>query len=197
MTKERWQKFISLIGKESWQKEPRYEFVVIIVLVLLIPVILWFFWPQFHEKGMVTVAQVTGISIFAIFYLIAQLIERIVELVSGCGKVFVDPDEIEKKKLEIDLLRKESETKISDVKKREDFKTAIESKENMETRRKIRLWGFSSILGVVFSYFLFGLFDMVGIQILRFCDSLFSGIIIGDGTKPLHDLITYIEKRKK
>ena len=169
--KEKWQKFEER-QKKNWKEEPRLGFLVCPLIVLVSTFLLWMCFPLYHNEGMIKVTPVANISIFAIFYLFGQLIERIVEFFSRCDIVFVDPREIKDEKDDI-------------------------LKENMKTRRKNRLWTFSSCLGVIFTYFSVGLFGLVGISIWRFLDSLFSGIIIGGGTKPLHDLITYLEKQKK
>jgi hypothetical protein len=76
------------------------------------------------------------------------------------------------------------------------------------TKRVISLWGLTSFLGIFLCYFTVGLFEIVGISFQSFAvlggtitghtvDSILSGMIVGAGTKSLHDLIGYIEKEKK
>jgi hypothetical protein len=65
----------------------------------------------------------------------------------------------------------------------------------------LSLWGFSSFLGMILSYFTVGLFAIVGMTFSgglwgHAFDAILSGVIIGGGTKPLHDLIEYLQAPK-
>ncbi|MGA8904440.1 MAG: hypothetical protein WB661_05460, partial [Candidatus Bathyarchaeia archaeon] len=64
-------------------------------------------------------------------------------------------------------------------------------------QRAFTIWGFSSLLGILLAYFTFGLFQIVGITFTgglwgHAFDAILSGVIIGGGTKPLHDVIQYL-----
>ena len=57
------------------------------------------------------------------------------------------------------------------------------------------LWGVASVLGFLLAWLL-GLWFIkaAGIQIDPWYDRILSGILLGSGTKPLHDLISYVQK---
>jgi hypothetical protein len=146
----------------------------------------------------VTITPQIGISVFAVAYLMAQFIERIVEPFSEAGqkekrperKPFGDTRLIKylRKKGAID----EGEESILD---------------RMKTKRVISMWGLTSFLGILLCYGTVGLFELSGIHFDSAVigsrtisghafDSMFSGVIVGGGTKPLHDLISYIQMQK-
>ena len=68
-------------------------------------------------------------------------------------------------------------------------------------RRTVGLWFFASALGIILCYSTVGFFQMVQITFNgagtygHALDSVLSGVIVGSGTKPLHDLIGYIETK--
>ncbi len=106
----------------------------------------------YHNGG----KMADGISLFAAFYILAQVIERITEPVSW---IF-------------------------------DYK-------GWKDNKKIGgLWLIASFFGIVLCWFLnIGLLKTIGIIIPDSSDYILSGIVIGSGTKPLHDIIAYIENK--
>jgi hypothetical protein len=184
--------------KEQQNKE-RNNTAIFIGFLALVLFILWLISFRHPVEG-VKVNTVQGITVFAIFYFIAQLIERIVELFSNLP-IFGKPIQIDQYKLEADLLEAALKEKLKtksfkDLKEETKELTIItRNKDCLERPRVIRLWALSSFLGILFSYFFVGLLNISGISIPHIWDSLFSGIMLGGGTKPLHDLIGYIEKK--
>jgi hypothetical protein len=200
----------------------------IIISALFVLFAVWVLYsgvPSFRQSGLLTINKtianmtsvvypfntqirpslikpVEGIGLFAVIYLFAQLIERVVELFSEWSWVFLSSQAIEQKKMEIDLretkIKKILEVRNNQYKDVKVQKNALDnvskSKACMETIRKARLWAFSSLLGAILCYVFIGLFELAGIPIAHIWDALFSGILIGGGTKSLHDLITYVEK---
>ena len=69
-------------------------------------------------------------------------------------------------------------------------------------------WGFNSLLGMVLVYYTVGFFATLGdplrtVSIAGYAvagpamDAMISGVIVGGGTKPLHDLIQTLQNSKK
>ena len=104
-------------------------------------------------------------SPFAIFYIAAQAIERITELFS----------------------------KIGDVESKE-VKGALGL--TIRDWRAVWLWVIASALGIGLAFWIqLGLFKVSGVSTIdQTLDKVLTGIIIGSGTKPLHDLISYVQK---
>lgn len=169
----------------------QYEILVTaIIIYLAIPVVMFLCWkwvPIYHEHGMISEVQartvVQGVTIFAIVYFITQLIERIIELISNFRPLFKDTNKIAKLKKEIEQEHYLIEDRLRVM-------------NCLETSRTSRLWATASGLGIIFSYFFIGLFALVGITSMpHWIDVLISGIILGGGSKLLHDLIDKIEKK--
>ena len=97
----------------------------------------------------------------ATFYIAAQIIERITELLSGFG----------------------------------DKPRAKKKDEDLRFRAKW-LWAASSLLGVLLAFLLkLGFFAQTGLQdIDPTIDHVLSGIALGGGAKPIHDILAYMEK---
>lgn len=104
-------------------------------------------------------------ALFAAFYAGAQIIERLMELVAPLLPVFPPGDA-------------EGDVLAAHVK---------------ADRAKVAL-GVTSLLGVVASG-VFGLFFLqtIGIEASNTVDTLVSGLLIGAGTKPLHDFIDLLQ----
>jgi len=157
----------------------------------------------------VTIQLKEGISVFAVSYLMAQFIERAVEPFSEIklrkkseAKLFSDTERINNLRETINNL---SEKKGS---QEAEKKLAEKELDKYEAKRVIALWGLTSFLGILLCYFTVGLFEIVGVSFQPLAvasrtitghtfDSILSGMIVGGGTKTLHDLIGYIEKEKK
>jgi len=119
------------------------------------------------------IPTITGVSQFAVFYLMAQLVERIVELFSDFSGFGAS---------------------------QKGYSAAgAAAQDPLQQARTISLWFFASALGVILSYLTVGLFQMVGVVFAgsggHAVDAWLSGVIIGGGTKPLHDLIGYLQAK--
>lgn len=103
-------------------------------------------------------------SVFGILYILAQAVERIVELVSDLS-IWGDPASPDKAVLH---------------------------------RRTVRLWFVSSVIGVavclVYQVDFFAAIRIESDPWRQMLNRILSGIIVGSGTKPVHDVITRIEK---
>lgn len=97
---------------------------------------------------------------------------------------------------------------MSRFKKKPDHEEDNKQKYDSELSKRVYgFWGLNSLLGMILAYFTIGLFQIAGITFSdltfdgirlsgRFWDVFFSGVIIGAGTKPLHDLIDYLQNQK-
>jgi hypothetical protein len=186
------------------------------------------------------VKLVQGVSIFAVAYLDAQFIERIVEPFtmlggdsdrSNAGKADGSDRSSGSKKSNDSTTSNESTKirvfgnwqEIGRLEQLEQFgqtaatvrtvrtsqkeqheQQALETQLTLlKNERMFSIWGFSSFLGMLLAYFTFGLFAIVGITINPIgavtghaFDAIISGVIIGGGTKPLHDVIEYLQDPK-
>jgi len=152
------------------------------LVFVLVGVLIAFLLPLWKTGPFLTIAPKAGVSAFAVAYLDAQLIERLIEPIN---KHFGNNNEIDK-------LRKQQNSK-------EKNKQNSKELTDYETQRAFSIWGFASLLGIVLCYFTVGLYATVGgtftAPLLPYgyaLDSIFSGIIVGGGTKPLHDVIEYL-----
>ena len=117
-----------------------------------------------------------GISLFALLFIMAQALERFMEPFTEFLPGPKKPDEAA---IEADPKKK------------------YEAKE-VEQQRAIFIWGFSSFLAMVASAFL-GVFLLHTIGVTSTplpVDIVITGLVVGAGTKPLHDLIKRIEGGK-
>jgi hypothetical protein len=168
---------------------------VVLILIACVSVII------LSLAGMGTGISITaksGISAFAVAYLMAQVIERAVEPLSekkvqgdSTAKLFGDTDQIK-------ALRNLGDKRTTQQK---------EELEKWNAKRAIAIWGVTSFLGIFLCFFTVGLFDIVGVTFQPVAiagrtitghtfDSILSGMIVGGGTKSLHDLIGYLQAGK-
>jgi hypothetical protein len=76
---------------------------------------------------------------------------------------------------------------------------------NGKAEKVVALWGLATLLGIILCFFTIGLFQIVGAPfgdltlVIIFpghtIDAIISGVIVGGGTKPLHDLINLFDKK--
>lgn len=180
--------------------------IAIVVIGLLI--IMWRTSDPNFANGVVP-TPVDGLTIFATFFVVAQAIERLLEPISS---VLLPTTE---KKDEAAKKADEAAAKVSaweaaseserDTKKEEAeraLKAAAEAKAQVDRihhHRVVTFWALATILAMAASallklYFL----RQVGISTgARWIEILATGLIIGAGTKPLHDLVTMISAKKE
>jgi hypothetical protein len=151
-------------------------------------------------------AAAEGLTLFALFYVAAQAIERLLEPFSS----FLLPNQDK---------RKEADEAVADAKKAKadaaqtgtdanvdkaesELDKAAKAKARLAARnrhRAILFWGIATVVGIAVSagmklYFL----QKAGIaNSSRWWEILATGLIIGAGTKPLHDLIEFISSKKE
>jgi hypothetical protein len=131
---------------------------------------------------------------FALFYVAAQAIERAIEPFSNLI-------------LATDKIRKELDHLVATAVRAADTTAAAAAAAKQDELNKARgeralvLWAAASILGMVVSgftglYFV-GAMLAEGSSFNRALDVLITGLVVGGGSKPLHDLITKVQKSKE
>jgi hypothetical protein len=147
---------------------------------------------------------VEGLTIFAVFFVAASALERLLEpLASLVGnrprqEASAQRDAAQKK---VDLagavagdlhLRAEAETAVQQA------AAAQAASEVATANRKVLFWALASILGIAAAASMkLYLLTTTGIAApSRWMEVLATGLIVGAGTKPLHDLVELISAKK-
>jgi hypothetical protein len=184
---------------------PEAGYLILIVAALAVGAILGI-WID-DGKRMYTPPD--GVSIFALFYIAAQAIERLLEPLAnfyGTTKATADDDGGKPASA-----TKARYTKSQAVKERDKALAtpdaavaAAEAAWWQEMIEQIRrntatLWAIASMLGMIVAGWL-GLLLLHAVQAPhapRWFDIIVTGIVVGGGTKPLHDLIENVQKSKE
>jgi len=126
----------------------------------------------------------TGVSVFAVLYILAQFVERVVDPFSNTSYFG---------HLEQDgAAGKAAGTKAAGGKANSDD-------DKYKQARIASMWCFASGVGIILCYLTLGLLQVIGYPAATTSypthvgDAVMSGIIIGAGTKPLHDLINLFD----
>lgn len=125
-----------------------------------------------------------GVSVFALVYVLAQGVERLVEIVLAV----------------VESVAKSIGKEVAPTTKVLAIKA--NSKDEAESAEAdTRALAFGLALGSAFvacSYFEVGLLKLIGVTELEgWVDRFVSGLIVAGGSKPLHDLITKVQKSKE
>jgi hypothetical protein len=145
-----------------------------------------------------------GISVFAPLYILAQGIERFIEPFSSyLGSASPDKDKAGTTAEGAGKKRKPEALKLLNqaVADRDAPSAAAWSRVVDRIRRNTAViaWGLASFLGIA----LCGLFGIYLLRLVGFTavpyqvDIAISGLAVGSGTKPLHDLISNVQKAKE
>lgn len=142
-----------------------------------------------------TFKAAAGISVFALVYVLAQGVERVVELVLSV----------------IDSMASKAGKEVATTTKAKALKAvaaappataaSADKEKALSAESDTHALAFGLALGIAFiacGYFEVGLLGMIGVTGMEsWVDRLTSGLIIAGGSKPLHDLISKIEKSKQ
>jgi hypothetical protein len=148
------------------------------------------------------------LSVLAIYAVLSLVVERIMELFSESWWCRVNKTRIDETKSKIADLQ----ITINELAKKlaKDENQPLHSFQDERSKKKVQLMLLErnrviaflligTVSGIAISFvfnFVFdiGLFNLFGFDITKVGDSIVSGLIIGAGTKPTHDLIGVIEK---
>ncbi len=141
-------------------------------------------------------------NVFAVFYVVAQVIERFVDFVKHAFNAYDDTRaNIEAKELEIEDQKKIIETARDSgdnlSKHYERLNGLLKLKNRMDNKMLRDFFVFTSGLGILAAWLLqIRFLALLEAPVNPLLDTLVTGLVLGSGTKPLHDLIKYIEKAK-
>ncbi len=161
------------------------------------------------DDGKRTYTPPDGVSIFALFYITAQAIERLLEPLAsfyGTTKPSAEPGKTKPTNATARRYTKSQAVKARDkaLAKNDAADAAAEAAWWQEIIEQIRrntatLWAIASMLGMILAGWL-GLLLLHAVKAPnapRWLDIVITGVVIGGGTKPLHDLIENIQKSKE
>ncbi|HEY5785970.1 MAG TPA: hypothetical protein VIT65_14450 [Microlunatus sp.] len=152
-----------------------------------------------YPPSVTPASAVEGLTIFAVFFVGAQALERLLEpvaLVLNLGGVEKAVARTAAKAVQ-NLAAQPGVPDITD-----DLQKAVDAKADDQKKtaeRTIVFWGIATGLAALASgTFGFYFLSTVGIPVPEvWMEILGTALIIGSGTKPLHDLISMIEKKKE
>jgi hypothetical protein len=161
--------------------------------------ITWFavamaFPARYDSSNVLIAAKVAdGFSALALFYVAAQVIERLLEPFTS----IVFPTKTARLGLAAAVAKALNSGAEADKKAAADKQNELDRK---RAERGILFWAIASIVGMATSAYL-GLYFVnalvaTGSAIDPRVDVLITGLLIGSGSKPLHDLITNIQVKK-
>ena len=176
-------------------KVPTLLVVVVIVGVLLVWFVMFVLNPFSYVPATAAVLA-AGASTFALLYVAAQALERLLEPFASLDGRY----ENLKATYEKALQAAENATGADQEHAAEAAAKNKAALESWREGRAILLWGVATVAGMAAS-------AITGIYLLdivvdspapsRAFDILVTGLVVGGGTKPLHDLISRLEKAKE
>ena len=141
------------------------------------------------------------INVFAIFYVAAQVIERITDSIIKLMRSYdntkadieVTSFKIQKIKSKLDVdCDKDKEDRLYD-----ELQRQLKYRNQRDNRMVLEIFLMTSFLGILLAFILqIQFLQMLGVIVSPVIDITVTGFLISGGTKPLHDLIKYIEKAK-
>ncbi len=135
----------------------------------------------------IVLTSIEGVTLFAVLYIFSAAIERLVEPA---------------KSLMVGQKKKDAENRVETARADGDEQGQADGQAKLnETREdtKVIAWSLASTFAILGTSAT-GLFLMQAIgaeKVAPWLDILITGLVIGAGTKPLHDLIGYIEKKQE
>jgi hypothetical protein len=139
----------------------------------------------------------SGISVFAPLYILAQAIERFIEPFSSfLGATTPDTSRNAAKETKADAMEHVHRAlAAADADGAAQWQRLVDQ---IRRNTAVITWGLASFLGIV----LCGLFGLYMLRMVGFtgvpeqADLVISGLAVGSGTKPLHDLISNLQQSK-
>lgn len=156
-------------------------------------------WGLWHAAGTPSFVALAGVSTFAPLYVFAQSIERLLEpfatFFGGADATHVEPGATGVKKPEAVLMRAEAIVD-QDPDRAADWAGVVDK---IRHNTAVLTWAIASVLGMLASGgFGILLLHRIGFTSMRpSFDIAITGLAIGSGTKPLHDLISNLQKAKE
>jgi hypothetical protein len=187
--------------------DPEKAYLVLALVLILVGIgggTVWFWW---NHPGAYT--PPAGINNFAIFYIVAQSLERLSELLrllfpsigSATGKNESNEDE---RKSKTDAIKERDKALADAIERPTDAAlTKAATKQSTVNRVRANTAVFYLGLNACLASLLCGALGLLILKAVGMSDTpvildvAISGLAVGGGTKPLHDLITNIQKSKE
>ena len=177
---------------------------IVIVVIAAAAALHWSHDPNYKIPGS-GAKPIAGLSLFALFFVAALALERFLEpiaaLVPSVDQAANDfgAKKAAAAKAVAKAHQTHAQTDLDDAQKTlDDAATALATVDRHKGDRVIALWTIATVLGIVGAaalklYFL----RVVGIaHVPRGLEIAATGLIIGAGTKPLHDLVSSLQDSK-
>jgi len=179
-------------GAADTDSKPDLRFVLVTLALVLTIWGLAFWWNPLKLVLAAPATLAAGVSVFALLYIAAQAVERLLEPLSS-----LDPAT---PKAEVARDQSVASALASPTTPLLNAAAAAQAAlEKLRQNKAVLFWGLATLAGMVMS-------ALTGIYLLDIVietpqpppplDILVTGLVVGGGTKPLHDLITRIEKAK-
>ena len=148
-----------------------------------------------------------GIGIFAVFYIAAQALERVFELIRMLFPAATAVSDVKKSDVRSKAKRDLAAATNALANGQDDvaaqkLQAAADGdakEEKLEKNTSLVAWGLNSFFAAVLAGWL-GLYLLAAVgvdDVNRWIDIAVTSLVIGGGTKPLHDLIKNLEKSKE
>ena len=182
--------------------KPEHADVFLVILSYLLVGLGWWIGTMLAAKAKaVTFTPIDGIGMLALFFILAQALERLMEPLAELAIPNFGSSSNQAAANRAKNIRKAmAET---DPKKKEDDADAgagDEAQENkIKANTKVVIWAVATFVAMLISgstklFFL----DAVGAKdVATSLNILITGLVIGSGTKPLHELIKVLEKKNE
>jgi hypothetical protein len=179
-------------GSTTVESKPDPIFVVVALLIVGVVWFVAFQWNPLVWTYAKAATLAAGISVFALLYIVAQALERLLEPLSS-----LDPSAPAAEETRDQTVAAAVADPTAGL-----LEAAANAQAGLERVRKnkaVIFWGLATVAGMFMSAF-------TGIYLLDIVietpnpppslDILVTGLVVGGGTKPLHDLIARIETAK-
>jgi hypothetical protein len=152
-----------------------------------------------------TAAAVAGVSVFAGIYAAAQALERLLEPLShwflsteGEESTYSSAGSEADAAVAAWMAKPSDETKAAAETEMAAMAAAKAKIDEKKDDRAAAFWAIATVSGMLVSGFLhLYLLKLIGVSTTHGWDVFATGLVIGSGTKPLHDLITKISSKSE
>jgi len=154
----------------------------------------WIAWVVYHSGRPSFFVPSSSYVPFAGLFVLAFAIERLLEPFTG---MIGNPDAVKAQTAAAKTLAVRSGTpEATDA-----AKATAKSAANNRASRAVVLWAVASVVAMVVSaalgFFLLRSVDSTATSPNRFLDLIITGLVVGAGTKPLHDLVSRVQAPSK
>jgi len=176
------------VSEESKKEHASPLFVLVAYVLVVAGVVLGSLLATTWLKTKLEYDLVDSMSLFAVFYIVAQAMERFVEPISELSLAGFGGS------------RKDKERQRDKAMVDEDAGGAADAQaeaNQIKANTKVAIWGIASFCSMLVSGAM-GLYllETIGVKgVPEWLNILITGLAVGGGTKPLHELIKLIEKK--